>query len=366
MLSREQIKAVTAVERRILYGDGVPLPAVDTEYMRELFYLHGLESMVDCADDPALASLQKPENVFGHMLYQRTLDHTRTFLFQQMNIRGIKAAELKGAAISECYPSRIVRTSGDLDLFVPGRQREAFTRMMEETGIERISDVTTGQCGVDTFGTAGGVRIEVHYLYFQRMSARQRGILRDRGYFSEEVIVPSADGRYCTLRPEVHLLYLIYHAGKHMLVHTITLRMLMDLTAFVNRYADEIDGAAFRRLIKELGFTRICNALMCFCMAHLGMRKDFWKRTGCPMDFFLRLMMNSGREPSAERFIRRMPETWTFYQNDCVEEEGEFRSQNRYRPGKALKSKFAFSTFTAWWAVRLLWHYEVDFSGEAV
>ncbi|MBR4726857.1 MAG: nucleotidyltransferase family protein [Clostridia bacterium] len=364
MLDREQINSLTAIARHLLYQEQTPVPAADVADLRQLFYLHGMQSMIDCSEDPALAAFRKPENAFGHLLYQRSLDQTLVQLFEEMRSREIKAAVLKGAVINECYPPAVVRTSGDIDLFVPGRQREAFNRMMEELEIPMDRDMDHGQCGVDTYASAAGVLVEAHYLYFQRMSARQRKILRAAGCFSEDAVVPSADGRYCTLRPEMHLLYLIYHAGKHLMVHTITFRMLMDLTAFVNRYAPEIDAAAFRRMIRKLRFTRICNALMCFCMKHLGMRKDFWKKTGCSMEFFLRLMLNSGKELYWEQFIRRMPIDWKFYPNICIERDGEYLHQYRYLPKMALKNKYYFTTFVAWWALRLLWHCEVDFSGE--
>ena len=364
MLDRDQINALTAIARRILYQDQTPVPAADPAALRQLFFLHGMESMVDCCDDPALAPFRKPENAFGHLLYHRSLEQTLLLLFAQMRRRGIKAAVLKGEAVNACYPASVVRTSGDIDLYVPGRQRDAVNRMMAELGIPVDRDMDHGQCGVDTFLTSAGVEIEVHYLCFQRMSARQRRILRAHGFFSAAAVVPSADGRYDTLSPEMHLLYLIYHAGKHMLVHTLTVHMLMDLTAFVNRYAPEIDAKAFRRLVRELRFTRICNALLCFCMKHLGMRRDFWKRTGCSMEFFLRLMCNSGSENYWEQYISRLPGEWKFYLNRCVERDGEFFHQSLYLPREAFRNKMNFSTFVGWRALRLLWHCEVDHSGE--
>ena len=364
MLDRAQIKSLTAIARHILYQEHTPLPAAEPAMMRQLFYLHGMESMIDCCEDPALAPFRKPENAFGHLLYHRSLEQTLLLLFAEMRSRGIKAAVLKGKVINECYPANVVRTSGDIDLFVPGRQREAVDRMMADLHISIGRDMDHGQCGVDTFETAAGVRIEVHYLYFQRLSARQRKYLRAQGCFSEEAIVPSADGRYDTLRPDLHLLYLIYHAGKHLMVHTVTLHMLMDLTAFINRYAPEIDAAAFRRMIRKLRFTRICNALLCFCMKYLGMRRDFWKKTGCSMEPFLRLMFNAGQETYWEQYISRMPGDWKFYPNICIERDGEFFHQYQWLPKRIFKNKSTFSTFVGWAAMRLLWHYEVDFSGE--
>ena len=365
MLSRRQVRCCAGILRHILYRETAPLPAMDRAVMRRIFHLNGMESMVDCCEDPALAPLRAPEKAFGHMLYQRSIQHTVTFLFQEMNRRGIRAAVLKGVAVSECYPKDVVRTSGDIDLYVPGSQREAVSQMMREAGLSLASDLVNGQCGADTFVTSAGVCVEVHYIYFLRLSARQKKVLRRHGFFSADLFVPSAEGNYSVLRPEAHLFYLAYHAGKHMLAHTVTLRMLSDITMFVNRYADEIDGEAFRRLADELRYTRIFNALFCFCKKHLGMRKDFWRKSGCSMDFFVRLMFKSGEERSWERFIDRGPEAWIFYRGQCVEENGEFRSRYCYAPGKAFKRKYSFSTFVFWWLLRLIWGCEVDFSREA-
>ena len=222
-----------------------------------------------------------------------------------MDKRGIACALLKGEALSACYPTDVIRASGDIDLFLPGKQREAFGRMMADLGFRLEKDIFSGQEGVDEYVSENGIHLEAHSAYFQRLTARQRKLLKERGFFSSELFERADE--FSTLKPEAHLIYLVYHADKHLVNHGLTLRMLMDLTQFVNRYADEIDKNAFRAFISELGLTRLTNAVFCWCEKYLGMRRDFWRKTGPRRDFFVRLMMQSIKD---ERYICHAPQQW--------------------------------------------------------
>ncbi len=107
----------------------------------------------------------------------------------------------------------------------------------------------------------------------------------------------------------------------------------------------------------------MADALFCFCTHHLGMRKDFWPRKGPFMERRLCMMMDSEPPRFWEQYLKRYG--WKFYPIECVERDHEYYLRYTYHPERAFSSRFTLSTFIAWRLVRLIWHYEVDTSGEA-
>ena len=151
MLTRKEAANCCAILRRIVYRDGSPLSVSDMDRMREIIAAHGMDSMVDCADDPALLPVRDQEKALIYIMYRFILRDTVRRVFQEMEKRGIQCAVLKGEAISECYPPDVIRVGVDVDLYLPGKQREAFGQMMQELGFRLQKDVFTGQLGVDDY-----------------------------------------------------------------------------------------------------------------------------------------------------------------------------------------------------------------------
>ena len=367
MINAKEAQTCGLILRHVLYGeDAGPFPS-DTDWakLRSIVELHRLESLVDCSSDPALSPLRKPEFAFSHALYQRTQRETVRKLFLEMKKRGIRAALLKGLELESCYPAGCVRTSNDIDLFIPGKQRQAFSQMMRELNIPLESDVYHCQTGADTYQTAGGMKIEAHYILFYRMGAQKRKLLRELGFFSDRFFVPggAAELDYETYCPQAHLLYLVYHTAQHLLTHNLRLQMLADLTVYVNRYAESIDASELQRTLNRLGLMRIANALFCFCVRYLGMRRDFWRRTGPTMEFMLRRMMDNGPPHLWVRAFKQY--RWAFYPIECIEKDQEYFIRYTYHPLRAFTGFKPLATFIAWGLVRLVWKLEVDTCGDA-
>ncbi len=365
MISRKEASTCALVLRHILYGEQTPF-AADTDWrsLRQIVELHGIDSLVDCCTDPALSPLKDQKKASTNAVYHQMLRYTVQHLFQEIEKRGIKAAVMKGIALDNCYPANSVRTSSDIDIFVPGTQRQAFSDMMRDMGNTLVTNIHNGQTGVDTYVTPIKIELEVHYIIYYRMGARQRKLLRDNGFFSDRFFMPDGDQdiSYLTFAPIAHLIYLLYHTGKHMLTHTLSFRMLADITMYVNRYADQIEKEKLLDLLKQLSLLRMSNALFCFCMRYLGMRQDFWKKTGPAMETALRQMMNNEKVRFWERFPRRY--VWSFYPIKCVEKDNEYYIQYTYHPWRAFTSKYNLATFVTWFTLRVIWQYEIDTSGD--
>ena len=365
MLTKKEAARCEQVLRHLLYGEDTPLPP-DTDWVRmgQIMAAHRMQSMTDCAQDPALRPLAHLANARAHAMYRHAAHETMKALFAEASRRGIRMAVIKGVVLEDCYPPDLIRNSWDIDLYIPDDQREAFNRIMQEQGMTLTSDIYKSQQGVDVFCTPSGLKIEVHYIIFRMFSARQRRILRKRGYFSADCLMPcTAAGIDCvTMKPEAHLVYLLYHTIKHMLHHGLRYRMLTDLTLFVNRWGDAIDWTDLRALIRELRCIRPVNALMCYCMRHLGMREDCWRKEGPALEPLVRLSLTSARYYAWERFHVRL--NWPFYRSECVHTEDGYRNRHTYCVARAFKRKHLLATFTVWRVLRAIWGMEIDKTGE--
>lgn len=332
--------------------------------MGQILAVHRMRSMTDCAQDPALRPLTLPKNTLAHAMYRHVAHETMKMLFVEAARRGIRMAVIKGVVLEDCYPPDLIRNSADIDLYIPGDQREAFNSLMWEQGMTLLSDIYKRQQGVDVFRTPGDLTIEVHYIIFRMFSARQRRILRARGYFSADSLTPcSAAGIDCmTMKPEAHLVYLLYHTIKHMLHHGLRYRMLTDLTLFINRWGDAIDWTDLHALIRELRCVRPVNALLCYCMRHLGMRIDCWRKDGPALEPLVRLSLTSARYYAWERFHVRL--YWPFYRSDCVHTADGYRNRHTYCVAKAFRGRRILTTFVVWRVLRAVWGMEIDRTGE--
>lgn len=364
MISKKDAAACERALRHLLLHEQTPFPPdTDWDKISAIMSAHRMDSMLECAEDPALQALRRPEAHFGHVLYRRSLHQTLKALTEEMERRGIRAAVMKGVVLEDCYPPEVVRNSGDIDLYLPGSQREAFSAMMRDMGITLVSDINDSQDGVDVYHTPGNIEVEAHFIIYQFFTARQLRIMRKLGCFSAEGLVPfSSDVSCYTLKPEDHLIYQLYHTSKHAMRHDMSYRMLTDLTMFVNRYADSIDWEKTRQLVRELNMTRASDALMGYCIRHLGMRPDCWPDAGRRMEWLMRLSLTSPVPYRWERFQQRT--YWPFYTARCVEQDGKFYTVRHYRPAEALKRKYLITTFLFWRIIRVLWKTEIDHSDE--
>ena len=180
---------------------------------------------------------------------------------------GIKMLLLKGYGCSLCYTKPEHRPTGDIDVFLFGRQDEADILVEKQHGIkvhrEYHKHSTFNYCGVEVENHAKFIDDVSHKsnIRFERilMSVLEKYECEQSGI--DNVLIPS---------PTFNALFLLRHTGEHFASNEITLRQVLDVGTFFQRYHSKIDWALVFKVYKEERMLRFFNAIATICVDYLG------------------------------------------------------------------------------------------------
>lgn len=157
-------------------------------------------------------------------------------LFYEKN--GIKMMLLKGWGLSLNYPQPNHRPSGDIDIWLYGKQKFADKILSVEMDIRPIKS------SHHTIFQYKGVEVENHITFIETDCHKADGseeILLD--YAREPAIEVGGEKGNTILLPSANLnaFFLLRHSSAHFATENITLRHLLDWAFFVNKYHTDID-----------------------------------------------------------------------------------------------------------------------------
>lgn len=190
------------------------------------------------------------ESSRGQAAFNLLLAHTESELLAALASRGIAAIPLKGVSLSRIlYGSPAVRSTTDLDLFLPSAQVSAAAEMLEERGYRstlprallsrRAFLAYTDEHTAETVYVAevGGVPLQVE-LHWKILPLPEETIWADLADYA------APGGPVRGLSPALYLLYLCAHLSGH---GWRSLHWLADIAAFLDKCADRADGVEFMR-----------------------------------------------------------------------------------------------------------------------
>lgn len=146
---------------------------------------------------------------------------------------------LKGHGLSLNYPKPELRPSGDIDIYLFGKWREADRAIHEEMGIKVEDGV-----GHHTFFDFQNEHVENHYNFLsvlyrhsnRKMEIELKQMAQDMSYATDinnqTIYLPS---------PNLNALYLLRHASSHFATEGISLRHVLDWAFFVEKFGNQVD-----------------------------------------------------------------------------------------------------------------------------
>ena len=180
---------------------------------------------------------------------------------------GIKMLLLKGYGCSLCYTKPEHRPTGDIDVFLFGRQDEADILVEKQHGIkvhrEYHKHSTFNYCGVEVENHAKFIDDVSH-----KSNIRFEQILMS--VLDNEECLPSPIDNVLLPSPTFNALFLLRHTGEHFASNEITLRHVLDVGTFFQRYHSKIDWALVFKVYKEERMLRFFNAIATICVEYLG------------------------------------------------------------------------------------------------
>lgn len=184
------------------------------------------------------------------------------------NTHGYKMMVLKGYACSLDWPKPEHRPSGDIDIWLFGRQKEADKELEKDKGI-RIENWHHHH----TVFYWRDFMVENHFdfinIYHHRSHAAMEKILKGLGMddthsiidYGERVFLPS---------PNLHSLFLLKHMALHFASGEIKLRQVLDWAFFVEKHTSEIDWIWLYKVLDEYDMREFFNCVNAICIQDLG------------------------------------------------------------------------------------------------
>ena len=179
----------------------------------------------------------------------------------------IRLLLLKGYGCSLCYPKPEHRPTGDIDVYLFGKQNEADDLIEKEFGIKIHKEYHK-----HSTSNYGGVEVENHAKFIDDVSHKSNIRFEQilMSVLDKKECLPSPIDNVLLPSPTFNALFLLRHTGEHFASNEITLRHVLDVGTFFHRYHSKIDWALVFKVYKEERMLRFFNAIATICVEYLG------------------------------------------------------------------------------------------------
>ncbi len=205
-------------------------------------------------------------------LYCRAIAEMAAFY----NSHGFKMMIVKGYACSLDWPRPQHRPTGDIDIWLFGKDKEADAMMTKEKGIK----IDRGHHHHTVFYW-GDFIVENHYDFLnvhqhrsnEKLEKMIKQLAKDDSYsvdvMGEKVYLPS---------PNLHAIFLLRHAMTHFAASEINLRQLLDWAFFVEKHGKDVDWKWLKEVLEEFGMLPMFNIFNAICVEDLGFDIDYFPK----------------------------------------------------------------------------------------
>ena len=179
----------------------------------------------------------------------------------------IKMMVIKGLGLSLNYPVPNHRPTGDVDIYLFGKQKKGDSLIANELNVS----IDNSHHNHSVFGYKG-IMIENHYNFVNVYAHRsQRKV--DEWLKKEVVNAYEQDGVWLP-SPQFNALYILRHAASHFAAEQITMRHVLDWATFVDKHYSEVDWTSHWNMCQDLNMCKFLLALNEICVCHLGFPSD--------------------------------------------------------------------------------------------
>lgn len=190
------------------------------------------------------------------------------------NSHGFKMMVLKGYACSLDWPVPNHRPSGDIDIWLFGRYKEADSLLSQEKRI--VIDRSHHHHTVFNWKRFS---VENHYdfisIYHHRSHLKYEKILKGLG--QDDSCYTQIDGyRVYLPSANLHALFLLKHQMLHFVSGGINMRQLLDWAFFVQKHYLVIDWGYLTEILDEFGMTPAFNVFNAICIDDLGFSEEIF------------------------------------------------------------------------------------------
>lgn len=182
--------------------------------------------------------------------------------------QGVRMLLLKGYGCSLCYPRPEHRPTGDIDVYLFGKQKEA-----DALAEKRLDIKVHREYHKHSTFNYGGVEVENHAKFIDDVSHKSNIRFEQilMSVLEKEECLQSPIDNVLLPSPTFNALFLLRHTGEHFASNEITIRHVLDVGTFFHRYHSKIDWALVFKVYKEERMLRFFNAIATICVDCFGM-----------------------------------------------------------------------------------------------
>ena len=191
--------------------------------------------------------------------HNRDLNRKVVAVSRKFNEEGFANCILKGQGIAQLYPNPLLRTPGDIDIWVDGGDKKVISYVKKF-----VPDCSPTYHHVD-FPISNDVDIEVHYRpswmcspsadkKMQRFFEEQAGV-----QFANRV--STAEGEFPTPTVAFNRIFILQHIFRHLFFEGIGIRQVLDYYFVMMQPMTEEEKCAYVEWLKDFGLYKFACAV---------------------------------------------------------------------------------------------------------
>lgn len=277
MLDKNILDLLALTRLAISGGDGTALSGnLDWDYLATASRRQGVSAIVLDAVEKLPTELRPAKPLLlqwiGHtaMMERMYAQHREQIasLAAFYKEHGISVLLLKGYGCSLCYPKPEHRPTGDIDIYLFGKQEEADALVEKKLGISVHREYHKHS----TF-RYGGAEVENHAKFIDDVSHKSNIRFEETlmTTLEREVCGESPVDNVLLPPPTFNALFLLRHTGEHFASNEITLRQVLDVGLFFTHHHGEVDWPFVFDVYQSERMLNFFNGIATICVEHLGM-----------------------------------------------------------------------------------------------
>lgn len=183
---------------------------------------------------------------------------------------GIKMMVIKGLGLSMNYPIPNHRPTGDVDIYLFGKQKKGDSLIANRLNV----NIDNSHHNHSVFGYKG-IMIENHYNFVNVYAHRSQKKVDE--WLKKEVQNAYEQDGFWLPSPQFNALYILRHAACHFAAQGIALRHVIDWATFVDKYYEEVDWDLHWRQCSEMNMCKFLLAINNLCVEQLGFSASKFK-----------------------------------------------------------------------------------------
>lgn len=250
---------------------------------------------------------------------------------------------LKGYGCSLCWPKPEHRPTGDIDIYLFGKQGEADALVERELGVRVHREYHKHS----TFNYHG-VEVENHAKFIDDVSHKSNIRFEQTlmELLKEDECLKSPIDNVLLPPPTFNALFLLRHTGEHFASNEITLRQVLDVGTFFRTYHSMIDWKTVMAVYQRERMADFFNGIATICVEYLGIEAGCFASSDKHFSYRHDIML-------ADRIL-----------NDIFEQKEALPMSMASVNTMSKKLKYAMAKSQRWWHNR--WKYQMVYNENLV